>query len=205
MAPGQIPQLPSQQGRSRSKIKELLHLLHGVFRRGDGVTDGSRIAVNLPIIAAGEGLVAEEVDVLVGDAGEVLGRVRFGFNVLQAVSLVPALGKDVERDLAANGISVWSNTGGQYLGSSRYVIEGSAVNPYVSVKSGKSAWMASIIFFLQPDTLSQASNSSRSAWLALRPTGLTLIMPFRNSTKVPRILGMPSMLAMYFSSHRTSF
>lgn len=34
------------------------------------------------------------------------------------------------------------------------------------------------------------SNSSRSCWLQLRPMGDTLIMPLRNSIKVPRLTGM---------------
>lgn len=34
-----------------------------------------------------------------------------------------------------------------------------------------------------------ASNSSRSAWLAFLPTGLTLIIPVRNSINVPRFFG----------------
>lgn len=59
---------------------------------------GTGIAVDLPIIAAGEGLVAEEVDGFVFDTGDVL----LGFNVLQAVGLVPAGGEDVKGDLATD-------------------------------------------------------------------------------------------------------
>lgn len=62
-----------------------------------------RIRINLPVIAALEGLVAEEMDCLVPDAGAALGGVGLGFDVAEAVRLVPAGGEDVEGDLPADG------------------------------------------------------------------------------------------------------
>ena len=62
------------------------------------MTFGTGIAVDLPIVASGEGLVAEEMYGLVFDARDVL----LGFNVLQAVGLVPAGGEDVKGNLATD-------------------------------------------------------------------------------------------------------
>jgi len=45
------------------------------------MANGSFVVVNLPVVAALEALVAEEVDVLVLDAGQALGRVGLGFDV----------------------------------------------------------------------------------------------------------------------------
>jgi hypothetical protein len=45
------------------------------------MANGSFVVVNLPVVAALEALVAEEVDVLVVDTGQALGRVGFGFDV----------------------------------------------------------------------------------------------------------------------------
>lgn len=66
------------------------------------MADGPGVAVDLVVVAAGEGLVAEEVDRLVLDAA-VLG---LALEVLEAVGLVPAGGEDVEGDLAADGEAV---------------------------------------------------------------------------------------------------
>lgn len=43
---------------------------------------------------------------------------------------------------------------------------------------------------LMPCCRSYCSNASRSSWLQLRPMGLTLSMPLRNSMNVPRFTGM---------------
>lgn len=64
------------------------------------MANGSGVAEDLPVVATLECLVSEEVDVLVGDS---LGLLGFVFEVLQAVSLVPAVGEDIEGDLATNG------------------------------------------------------------------------------------------------------
>lgn len=61
---------------------------------------GPRVAEDLVVVAALEGLVAEEVDRLVLDAAWPLG---LALQVLQAVGLVPAVGEDVEGDLATDG------------------------------------------------------------------------------------------------------
>jgi len=81
--------------------ERLLEDANGVLRVLDRVPDRPLVAVDLPIVAALERLVAKEVDVLVLDAGHVL----LGLDVLQAVRLVPAGGEDVEGDLAADRIA----------------------------------------------------------------------------------------------------
>lgn len=80
--------------------KHLLQLLHGVLGARHGVALGPRVAEDLVVVAALEGLVAEEVDRLVLDAARPLG---LALQVLQAVGLVPAVGEDVEGDLATDG------------------------------------------------------------------------------------------------------
>lgn len=82
------------------EIKELLEDADGVLRAGDRVPDGAGVGVDLVVVAALKGLVAEEVDVLVGDAIGLLGIV---LDVPEAVGLVPASGEDVEGNLASNG------------------------------------------------------------------------------------------------------
>ena len=69
------------------------------------MTDRPRIFVDLVVVAALKTLVAEEVDVLVVNAREMLSRICLSLYVLQAVSLVPTVGEDIEGDLAANGIA----------------------------------------------------------------------------------------------------
>lgn len=66
------------------------------------MADGPLIAEDLEVVAALEGLVAEEVDVLVRDAAvsSVI------LEVLETVSLVPASGEDIEGDLTANGEAI---------------------------------------------------------------------------------------------------
>lgn len=64
------------------------------------MADGAGILVDFVVVAALGRLVAEEVNVLVGDAVGLLG---LGLEVLEAVCLVPAGGEDVKGDLAADG------------------------------------------------------------------------------------------------------
>lgn len=63
---------------------------------------GPLILVNLVVVAALIGLVAEEVNCRVVDAGNVL----LSRQMLEAVGLVPAGGEDVEGDLPADGVAV---------------------------------------------------------------------------------------------------
>lgn len=80
------------------EIEELFEDAHGVFWTSDRVANGALISVDLVVVTTLEGLVAEEVNVLVGNAalsGLVL-------EVLKAVGLIPASGEDIEGDLAAN-------------------------------------------------------------------------------------------------------
>lgn len=66
------------------------------------MSNGARIFINLIIVSADKSLIAKEVDGLVFDTRDVL----LGFNVLQAVSLVPASGEDIERDLTTDGVAI---------------------------------------------------------------------------------------------------
>lgn len=77
-----------------------------MLRVVDRVANRPLITENLMVIAAGHALVAEEVDVLVFDAGKFL----FGLEVAQTISLVPAGGEDIEGDLAADGVAVQFST-----------------------------------------------------------------------------------------------
>jgi len=63
----------------------------------------SWVAIKLIIIPARTRLVAKEMDVFVLNSVGLLG---FRFEVLQTVALVPAVGEDIEGDLATNGISI---------------------------------------------------------------------------------------------------
>lgn len=86
--------------RQNLEVEKFFQNLHGFLRALDGVANGSLVAEDLVVVAALEGLVTKEMDVLVGDSVGLLGLV---FEVAQAVSLVPASGEDIEGDLAADG------------------------------------------------------------------------------------------------------
>lgn len=75
------------------QIKKLLDNADRVLGRLDGMSNGARVTVDLPVIAALKGLVAEEMYLLICDAAFFLGLI---FEVLEAVGLVPACGEDVE-------------------------------------------------------------------------------------------------------------
>jgi hypothetical protein len=96
-----------------SEVKQLPEDAHRLVGVLDGVANGAGVAVNLPVVAALEGLVAEEVNRLVLDAARLLGLV---LEVLEAVGLVPAGREDVKGNLAADGeagnVSLWSLEGG---------------------------------------------------------------------------------------------
>ena len=62
----------------------------------------SGVFVDLVVVAALEGFVAEEVDLVEFDA---IWQFRICLNVLQAVCLVPACWEDVEGDLSADGVA----------------------------------------------------------------------------------------------------
>lgn len=178
------------------------------------MTDRARVGVDLIVIATNKTLVTEEVDGLVLGSGDVL----LGLDVLQAVGLVPASGEDVERDLATNGEALFrkrqfpssavnivavedlreTRVGELLLQGLHHilpnVVDLIVANAIVSCDAQKSMllWRSCPLQGIE----TYASNSSRSSTLALRPMGLTLIMPLRNSTNVPRFLGSLS-LEMY--------
>ena len=86
-----------------SEIKELLDDTHGVLGSGNRMTDSSGVGVDFVIVAALEGLVTKEVDVLVGNA---IGLLSLVLEVLEAVGLVPANGEHIEGNLPANGEAI---------------------------------------------------------------------------------------------------
>jgi hypothetical protein len=81
-------------------LQQLLHLPVRILWILHLVPDGPLIAINLPVVTAGIGLVPIKVDDIIRDATAFLlaGKMR------QAVCLVPARGEDVEGDLAADGV-----------------------------------------------------------------------------------------------------
>ena len=79
--------------RSRLQTEQGCDLCHSVGGILHAVADHTRVGINLVVIAASKGLVAEEMNFI--ELAIV--------NVIQAVSLIPALRKHVERYLAANG------------------------------------------------------------------------------------------------------
>lgn len=88
---------------NQSQIEQLLDLSHGFIRVVDRMSNGPRIGVDLVVVSSYIRLVAEEVDGGVLDAAGLLG---FVLEVREAVRLVPALGEDVEGDLAADGVAI---------------------------------------------------------------------------------------------------
>ena len=66
------------------------------------MTNSPGIAVNLVIVSARKAFVAKEVDGLVLNTRDIL----LGLDVLQAVGLVPAGRENIERDLAADRITM---------------------------------------------------------------------------------------------------
>jgi hypothetical protein len=64
------------------------------------VANGALVGEDLIVVAAGGGLVAKKVNVLVGDAAGFLG---LGLEMLEAVGLIPPGREDIKGDLAANG------------------------------------------------------------------------------------------------------
>lgn len=64
------------------------------------MTNCAGILVDLVVVTTLRSLVTKEVNGFVGDAVGLLGIL---FEVLEAVSLVPAGGEDVERNLTTNG------------------------------------------------------------------------------------------------------
>lgn len=63
------------------------------------------ILIYLIIITTLEALVAEEVNGFVVNTGQMLGRVCFGLDMLQAVCLIPAVREDIEGDLATDRVA----------------------------------------------------------------------------------------------------
>lgn len=89
------------------QAKDLLENGHGVLGPLDRVADGAGILVDFVVVATLGRLVAEEVNVVVGDAVGLLG---LGLEVLEAVCLVPAGGEDVKGDLSADGEAIRTHT-----------------------------------------------------------------------------------------------
>lgn len=92
----------SRQFSGYLKAKKLLQDGHCILGVRDLVSLCPLVLINLVVVPAFIGLVAEEVNGRILDAGNVLLRGQ----VLEAVGLVPASGEDVEGDLPANGVAV---------------------------------------------------------------------------------------------------
>lgn len=105
--------------------EQLLQLSRSVLGTRDAVANHPRVGVHLVIVAAREGLVAEEVD---GGVLHAVGHVGLVLDVLQAVRLVPAAREDVEGYLAADGVSA---------GRARRSAWGAALGPR---RSGRLSW-----------------------------------------------------------------
>ncbi len=101
---GYPPNAVAVRDFAQSQVKDLPQNLHSMLGPVYCVASRARVVVDLIVISTFEGLVAEEVDRLVVNARETLGGVRFCFDVLQTVCLVPAMWEDIERDLAANRV-----------------------------------------------------------------------------------------------------
>ncbi len=69
------------------------------------MSNGALILVNLIVVAALIGLIAEEVDGGVIHSGQVLLRLE----VLQAVGFIPTGGEDIEGYLSADGVATVIN------------------------------------------------------------------------------------------------
>jgi hypothetical protein len=67
------------------------------------MSDSPWVREYLVVIATHHSLITKEVNCLVLDAAWKLCVI---FDVVEAVSFIPAGGEDVERDLAANGVSI---------------------------------------------------------------------------------------------------
>lgn len=76
------PFLHLQPRTRQSQVENLFEDPDSVLWPLDRVPNRPRIGVDLVVVATLESLVAEEVDVLVVDAGEVLGWIGLGFDVL---------------------------------------------------------------------------------------------------------------------------
>ena len=96
------PSIPSnRKAQIHLDPKHLLQLPHRIFRTLHAMPDRPLIRVNFIIVAALVRHIAEEVDRRVLDTADVF----FLGEVLQAVGLVPAGGKDVKGDFAADGVA----------------------------------------------------------------------------------------------------
>lgn len=89
----------------RSEVKQLFELRDSLIGVQYSVTNRPRVRKDLIVVSTLEGLVAEEVNCAVVDAARDLLLV---LDVIESISLVPALGKAVERDLSADGVPVMS-------------------------------------------------------------------------------------------------
>lgn len=171
---------PSVSNRAL-QVEQLPQLSHRLLRASHTVTNSARVLENLVVVAALVSLVAEEVDLAVLDASDLL----LGLDVLQAVGLVPAGREDVKGDLSADRVAVELLAS---LISSLFLRVSHST--YVSPKSGNCSLIACTNFSRILCSRSNFSYSLRSCTVAFLPIGLTLIMPFLNSTNVPRLTGM---------------
>ena len=84
--------------------EQLLDQPRRVVRSGDRMTHRSLVREDFIIVTALKSLIAKEVDGT--KANGVVGFGGFGFEMLKAIGLVPAVREDIKRDLTADRISV---------------------------------------------------------------------------------------------------
>jgi hypothetical protein len=95
----------SQPWTRQSQVEKLLENPDRVLRTLDSMTGRSGILIYLIIIAILEALIAEEVDGIVVNTGQMLSRVSFGLDMLQAVCFIPTARENIEGDLTADRVA----------------------------------------------------------------------------------------------------
>lgn len=94
-----IKQLRPFGPRSTSYPEKFLQLAYGIFRIFHRMSDCPIVCVDLVVVPALMGFVAEEMDRCIVYTADLL----FCFDMPQAVGLIPSRWKNIKGDLAANG------------------------------------------------------------------------------------------------------
>jgi hypothetical protein len=146
------------------------------------MSDGPAVLVDLVIVSSLVSLVSEEVDLF-----EAL-----VLDMAESIGLVPALWENVEGDLAANAV-------GQVVRGKLLLQEVDKVAANV-VLLVVCLELVPLLYAMGRKGFGQSFKRMRmvvypAAYLAFLPMGETLIMPFRNSMKVPLMTGTVSVLS----------
>lgn len=89
--------------RVQSQVEQLLQLRHGIFWFCDCMSNRPWVIVDLVVVSTRGTFVAKEMNRRIFNAAGLL---RLVLKVPEAECLVPALGKDIEGDLAANRVAI---------------------------------------------------------------------------------------------------